>query len=147
MKKNEILFAILPGWLFILKGYYFKGIIYFVGFFLTIYLIFIAKISLPVPSFTFVFLIWLISLIDSFILYKEYNFTITSEELIKITMENTRKVNASLPFYFVKFYNALKTINIDPEAFGKVMKQLSRYELPSDDWKSFINYYKNIYSG
>ncbi len=144
MKQNEILFSLLPGWFFILKGYYVKGIIYFTAFSLTIWLILFEKINLPFPPFIIIILVWLITVIDSIILYQEYNFRIETEQLIRIVMHNNKKLNIALPFYFVKFWNALKTINIKPDYFRETVKRLSNYELPND-WKNFIHYYKNVY--
>ncbi len=144
MKLYDILFAFLPGWFFIIKGYYFKGIVYFSGFFLAVYLILFEKMILPVPSYVFIILVWLISVIDSLVLYHEYKCYVEGERLIKIVVHNNTRLNGSLPSYFVKFCNAIKTINIKHHNFVKTIKRLSYYELPCD-WKNFIHYYKNVY--
>lgn len=141
--KGEIFFAIIPGWYFILKSHYFKGIAYFTGFATVGYLALFNITFYPIWSLISIILIWIISVIDSVILYYQYNISIEGRKVIEILLKNTPVSNIDLPFYIVEFYNATKNKDSNPLFFIKAIKNLNKKELPSD-WQNFIHYYANV---
>ncbi len=140
MNRNEIFLAIIPGWYFILRSHYFKGIVYFVGFSVVAYL---SLFNIPFPyvsPWVFVILIWLISVIDSIVLHQQYNVSIKSDKIVELLLQDKVRLDIELPFYLVQFYNAVKNKNSNRAYFIKTIKSLNKKELPTD-WQNLVHYY------
>lgn len=145
MNRNEIFFAIIPGWYFILRSHYFKGVIYFSGFAVVSYL---SLFDIPFPyvsPLVFVVLIWVVSVIDSIVLHQQYIVNIDSDNVIRLLLKDDMDSVTEFPFYIVQFYNAVKNKN-NRSYFKKMIKNLNNKDL-SSDWQNLVHYYVEVLKG
>jgi hypothetical protein len=145
IKQSEILFSLIPGWFFILRGYYFKGFIYFFGFIAVLSLGFFYNF---LPSYFFIriaAIIWGLSIFDSIMLFKEYNIKTEPTKVIHFILRGKYPFrSANFPFYFVEFYNNLRYAEEHPAKFSKQLSKILKIDLPPD-WYNLLHYYKSLH--